>query len=65
MGAFFDVILPQALPGIISTALFTFILAWNEYLFALVLVNQDSVAHADDRRHHHAGRRPSTSNGRC
>ena len=39
MGAFFDVILPQALPGIISTALFTFILAWNEYLYALVLVN--------------------------
>jgi multiple sugar transport system permease protein len=37
-----DVILPQALPGIISTAVFTFILAWNEYLFALVLVNQDS-----------------------
>jgi multiple sugar transport system permease protein len=33
MGAFFDVILPQALPGIISTAVFTFILA---------LVNQDS-----------------------
>jgi multiple sugar transport system permease protein len=43
IGAFFDVILPQALPGIISTALFTFILAWNEYLYALVLVHSDSV----------------------
>ena len=43
MGAFFDVILPQALPGIISTALFTFILAWNEYLYALVMVNTDEV----------------------
>jgi multiple sugar transport system permease protein len=43
MGAFFDVILPQALPGIISTAVFTFILAWNEYLFALVLVNKDTA----------------------
>jgi multiple sugar transport system permease protein len=43
MGAFFDVVLPQALPGIISTALFTFILAWNEYLFALVLVNDDNA----------------------
>lgn len=41
LGAFFDVILPQALPGIISTAMFTFILAWNEYLYALVLVNAD------------------------
>jgi multiple sugar transport system permease protein len=43
MGAFVDVILPQALPGIISAALFTFILAWNEYLYALVLVNNDEV----------------------
>ena len=43
MGAFFDVILPQALPGIISTSVFTFILAWNEYLYALVLVNTDSA----------------------
>jgi multiple sugar transport system permease protein len=43
LGAFLDVILPQALPGIISTALFTFILAWNEYLYALVLVNSDEV----------------------
>ena len=43
MQAFRDVILPQLLPGIISTALFTFILAWNEYLFALVLVNSDAV----------------------
>jgi multiple sugar transport system permease protein len=43
IGAFVDVILPQALPGIISTALFTFILAWNEYLYALVMVNADDV----------------------
>lgn len=43
MRAFVDVILPQALPGIISTALFTAILAWNEYLFALVLVSDDAV----------------------
>jgi len=43
MGAFVDVILPQALPGIISTAVFTFILAWNDYLFALVLVNRDTA----------------------
>lgn len=41
--AFVDVTLPQALPGIISTGLFTFILAWNEYLFALVLVNSDET----------------------
>ncbi len=43
LGAFWDVILPQLLPGIISTALFTFILSWNEYLYALVLVNSDEA----------------------
>lgn len=43
LGAFKDIILPQLLPGIISTALFTFILSWNEYLYALVLVNSDSA----------------------
>jgi multiple sugar transport system permease protein len=43
MEAFIDVILPQAVPGIISTSLFTFILAWNEYLYALVLVNKDTA----------------------
>ena len=43
MQAFIDVILPQAVPGIISTALFTAILAWNEYLYALVLVNSDEA----------------------
>jgi multiple sugar transport system permease protein len=43
MQAFVDVILPQALPGVISTAIFTAILAWNEYLYALVLVNSDEV----------------------
>ena len=42
-GAFIDVVLPQALPGIISTALFTFILAWNEYFYALILVNTDAA----------------------
>lgn len=43
MGAFFDVILPQLVPGLVSTALFTFILSWNEYLYASVLVNSDSA----------------------
>ena len=43
IGAFVDVVLPQLLPGIISTALFTAILAWNEYLYALILTSSDSV----------------------
>lgn len=41
LAAFREVVLPQALPGVISTALFAFILSWNEYLYALVFINQD------------------------
>jgi len=40
--AFYKVILPQALPGVISTALFTFILVWQDYLYALVLINSQA-----------------------
>jgi multiple sugar transport system permease protein len=36
-GTFFRIILPPCLPGLIATAVYTFILAWNEYLFAVVL----------------------------
>ncbi|MCO5066298.1 MAG: carbohydrate ABC transporter permease [Rhizobiaceae bacterium] len=43
LGAFFDIVLPQTLPGIVSTALFTFIAAWNEYFYALILVNTDEA----------------------
>jgi ABC-type glycerol-3-phosphate transport system permease component len=35
--ALFRVVIPVAFPGIIATAVFTFVLSWNEYLFALVL----------------------------
>jgi hypothetical protein len=33
----FRVILPLATPGVLTTALLTFIFCWNKYLFALVL----------------------------
>lgn len=36
--AFIKVVLPQALPGIISTALFAFTVSWNEFLYASVLL---------------------------
>ena len=31
------VIVPLAVPGIVATAVYTFLLAWNEFLFALTL----------------------------
>lgn len=39
--AFRKVIVPQALPGIVATSIFTFILCWNEYLYALVLITSE------------------------
>lgn len=39
--ACFRVIAPLAVPGIFTTAILTFISAWNEFLFALVFNTQD------------------------
>ena len=41
--AIVHVIFPLALPGVIATSIFTFIVAWNEYLFALILMNTDPM----------------------
>lgn len=35
--ALWRVILPVSIPGIVATAVYTFLLAWNEFLFALTL----------------------------
>jgi ABC-type glycerol-3-phosphate transport system permease component len=35
--------MPLALPGIIATSIFTFIVAWNDFLFALVLIGKDEL----------------------
>jgi multiple sugar transport system permease protein len=40
MGALFRVILPVAKPGIIAVAVYSFISAWGEVLFATVLTNE-------------------------
>ena len=33
------IVIPQALPGIIATSVFAFVVVWNDYLFARVLLN--------------------------
>jgi multiple sugar transport system permease protein len=40
----FQVIVPISLPGIVSTGLYTFLLAWNEFLFALTLTKSNEMA---------------------
>lgn len=37
--AFVRIIMPLSAPGIIATAIYTFIIAWNEYLYALTFLN--------------------------
>lgn len=41
--AFFRVIIPLALPGIIVTSMFTFVFSWNNVLFPLVLSKQSTT----------------------
>lgn len=42
-GAFAKVVLPLSLPGISTIAIFSFILSWNEYLFASILLTSNRV----------------------
>jgi multiple sugar transport system permease protein len=40
-GSFTRIVLRNALPGILSTAIFSFLLAWNDYLIAVVFLRSD------------------------
>jgi multiple sugar transport system permease protein len=37
--AFLLIVMPLSSPGIIATAIYSFILAWNEYVYALTFIN--------------------------
>lgn len=41
--AFRHVVLPMAFTGILATAIFTAILSWNDYLFALILMTGENM----------------------
>jgi N,N'-diacetylchitobiose transport system permease protein len=38
--AFFTITLPLVAPGLVATGIFAFIQAWNEFIFALVVMNR-------------------------
>ena len=40
---FTKVVLPLVAPGIVATAIYTFINAWNEFLYALILINNSAL----------------------
>jgi multiple sugar transport system permease protein len=44
LGAFFRVTIPLAMPGIVTSVIFTFIAAWNEFVVALTLTTSSASA---------------------
>src|SRR5213083_3809117 len=41
--AVLHIVLPLALPGLIATSIFTFTLAWNDYIFTRILIASDDL----------------------
>ena len=41
-GSFMRIVLRNSLPGILSTAIFTFLLSWNDYLVAVVFLRTET-----------------------
>ncbi len=39
LGILFKVVMPIAVPGLVSTAMFTFLLAWDEFFYALIFTS--------------------------
>src|SRR5204863_4631450 len=37
------VVLPLALPDVVATSIFTFMLTWNDYIFARILISADEL----------------------
>jgi N,N'-diacetylchitobiose transport system permease protein len=42
LGAFVRILLPLVAPGLVATAIFVFVTSWNEFIFAYVLLNDQS-----------------------
>ena len=43
MVTFVRIVLPLVAPGIVATAIYTFINAWNEFLYSLILINSTEL----------------------
>ncbi len=42
LGSFVRVVLPLSLPGIVTVAVFSFLLSWTDYAYALVMISSDT-----------------------
>ena len=52
---FWKVVFPMARSGLFATAVFTFVFAWNEFLFALVLTKTEVVTYTVQVTHYFGG----------
>jgi multiple sugar transport system permease protein len=41
--AIYLIILPVTLPGVLSVAIFSFLLAWSDFVFSLILISRDNL----------------------
>jgi multiple sugar transport system permease protein len=39
----FNIVLPMTIPALVTTGILTFIFAWNEYIFALTFITQETM----------------------
>ena len=51
------IVLPLAVPGLISAGIFAFTLSWNEFIYALTFISSIRGEDGAGRRHHRARRR--------
>ena len=42
LGAFVRILMPLIAPGLVATSIFAFVTTWNEYIFARILLNDQS-----------------------
>lgn len=40
---FWSIVLPLTLPGLISTVIYAFVMGWNEYMFAMIFINDEAM----------------------
>jgi len=43
LSAFFRIVLPQAVSGLVAVSVFVCVVCWNEYLYAVVLTASDDM----------------------
>lgn len=62
IGIFFKIALPISIPGIVATSIFSFILAWNEFMWASVILSNKDLKPASVGIYDYIGQYGGNSN---